>query len=183
MTTPVEIDDRVKSRPQYGPVKLQTSQQQQVFVSADANSATLQQMFDECTDIVGPDRCLWLTISADKATMATELATATAALPVATAIYVSGDESYMWDVRNTLIRLGFAPEQIQMLAPLSTARRLFCTHCYTVMEGVTHTPHKCEGCGELLLVRDHFSTLMGSYVGVSINAEDPSEIPAPEALS
>jgi len=179
MTVTVEFDERVKSRPEYPPVKLNLKQQQQVFISATGNNATFRKMFNDCEAQLGSERVTWLVVHQDLDRVLQETA---ADLPLATAVYVAGTEAYMWDVYNTLIGLDFAPEQIQMLAPESTARRLFCTHCYTVMEGVTVTPHTCEGCGELLLVRDHFNRLHGAYVGVSINAEDRSEVPAEEAL-
>ena len=179
MTITVEIDERVKSRPEYSPVKLDLKQQQQVFISATGNNATLKRMFDDCVTQLGNQRVTWLVVHQDVKRVIAETA---ADFPLATAVYIAGTEAWMWDVRNALIAEDFAPEQIQMLAPESNARRLFCTHCYTVMEGVTHNPHSCSGCGELLLVRDHFSKLYGAYVGVSINAEDRSEIPATEAL-
>jgi ribosome maturation factor RimP len=50
------------------------------------------------------------------------------------------------------------------------------------MDDIGHTPVICAGCKRPLLVRDHFSRFLGAYVGVQINAEDPTEEPATKEL-
>ncbi|MCY0963931.1 dimethylamine monooxygenase subunit DmmA family protein [Parathalassolituus penaei] len=194
MKLPDHIDPRIKSRPEYPPVILHTGRQQQVFIAESDNSPVLKQMFQDSMEIVGAERTLWLTLdhhslegglSQEQAqTQAqAQLASALGQMPLSTAIYLAGTEAFMWDVHNWLLALDFAPDQIQLLAPVSHKRRLFCTHCYTLMDNVTQSPHRCDGCGELLLVRDHFSRLAGAYVGVCINAEDRTQVPAAEDVA
>jgi hypothetical protein len=100
-----------------------------------------------------------------------------------TSLYLQGSEAFMWDIHVLAIQQGMVDEQIQMLAPVTHKRRLFCTHCYTITEDVTHSPVVCSGCQRNLLVRDHFSRLHAAYVGLQIDAEDPADLPEPEELS
>jgi len=105
-------------------------------------------------------------------------------LPVSSNVYLAAKrESVLWDRHNLDVKSGMASEQIKMLKPLGNERRLFCTHCYTVTEDVTHSPFECPGCHRLLLVRDHFSRIHSAYVGVQINAEDLDDVPETEELS
>jgi dimethylamine monooxygenase subunit C len=166
------VSTRIKSRPEYPPVVLRNGMQHQVFISQYDDHPDLASLFEAVGATAAEPRAIrhWLLVGDDALT---QLTTTLADMPIATALYVGGDEAFLWDVHQILTRLGFEPEQIQLLSPIHLARRLFCTHCYTLMEGVTHTPHTCSGCGQLLLVRDHFSRLHGAYVGVAINAEDP----------
>ncbi|MFK4752794.1 MULTISPECIES: dimethylamine monooxygenase subunit DmmA family protein [Oceanospirillaceae] len=179
LTESIEIDERIKSRPEYRPLTLLSGKQWQIFIAQNEDQTGLKQMHEECVAIARPGHIvLWVMVGDDLADSLKLLADA----PVAAAVYVAGDEPFLWDIRNALLGMDFAPDQIQLMAPASHRRRLFCTHCYTLTEDVTHSPHRCSGCGELLLVRDHFSRLHGAYVGVSINAEDRSQTFQPEEV-
>ena len=171
-STDIELDPAVKSRPDYPPVAIDTRASHQVFIAQDSEQDNLMALSEHCQNgeklsVVCP---------------ANEIPSSLGELPLSTALYVSGTEAYLWDVHNQLTQMGFGADKIQLLAPDSAARRLFCTHCYTTMEGVTHTPYTCTGCGRPLLVRDHFSRVLGAYVGVQINAEDPADLPETESL-
>lgn len=173
----MQIDPRIKSRPLYDPVVIRPKARKHLFIGAGAELDTLYQSLPQ-------EQCI--RISAGQAGLTeplrTELEAVLAELPLASAVYVCGSEGFMWDVRNLALAAGFADEQVQMCAPSNKERRLFCTHCYQITEGVTHSPQTCSACGRLLLVRDHYSKLHGAYVGVQINAEDPAEIPETEEL-
>lgn len=175
----------VKSRPDYAPVQLQPLARLQLFIGQPAGEAALTAL----SAGADPALCRQFTCAgpASSAVLSEALPEGLLALlhdaPLATAIYLAGDEPFLWDMRNLLRDLGFTAQQIVMLPPFSQARRLFCTHCYTLTEGVTHSPAVCSGCQRPLLVRDHFSRLHGAYVGVQINAEDPTELPQEEPLS
>jgi hypothetical protein len=122
--------------------------------------------------------------SDDQSLMSKEaLAPLLASLPLNTSVYLQGSEAFMWDVNSIAIEQGMVADQINMLTPISKQRRLFCTHCYTITEGVTHSPAVCSGCQRNLLVRDHFSRLHSAYVGLQIDAEDPADLPPVEELS
>jgi len=187
----MQVEPQIKSRPTYPKVELRPHVQQHLFVSTAEGFPVIRPLYEAAPEA---ERMLYLfdsegegePVDADShrlAELATVLNGAFSKLPLASALYVAGHEAFLWDVRNLALGAGMADEQIQLCAPVSNRRRLFCTHCYTLMEDVTHSPHVCTGCGRELLVRDHFSKLRGAYVGVQINAEDTSEQPAVEELS
>lgn len=197
-------DGRIKSRPLYSPIEIKEKAAFHFFIeegkskkSDDQGASTpgLLGLFNQCQSSVKN----WLNLdSADisavskgdqgksihlQSAESEEFALALSSLPLAAQVYVSGSESFMWDVHNLFISAGLLTEQVSLMQPTSTIRRVFCTHCYTVMEEVTHTPVACEGCQRPLLVRDHFSRFHGAYVGLNVNAEDVSDIPEKEALT
>lgn len=180
----MQIDPSIKSRPSYQAPVLVASARLQLFVCQATARDQLLSLYQQCE----PEQADWLEVG-DSATetgtgeaLLQRLQSLLADAPVATRLYVAGDEAFLWDVRNQALVAGLVDEQIQLAPPVSRARRLFCTHCYTLMDGVEFSPHSCSGCGRLLLVRDHFARLHGAYVGVQINAEDPGEQPEQEVL-
>lgn len=102
--------------------------------------------------------------------------------PAGTHFYLSGPEVFLWQVYQVLRERGIARDHVSMELLGSKARRVTCVHCKTMNEGVTTNPHLCKGCHQWLLVRDHFSRLMGAYVGVRIDAEEHGVVPAPEEV-
>ena len=72
--------------------------------------------------------------------------------------------------------------RIQQEVAGSLARTVYCVHCRLMNEGVTTTVHRCVRCGTSLTVRDHFSRPLGAYMGVSVDAETPGDVPEPEVL-
>jgi len=178
----------VKSRPQYPPVSLNMSAQYQVFIAqtgiaGEKADALLQPLKSGCEKSGQPFtvqtfHVLANGVSSDNSAISlVELPQKLARIPVSSAFYLAGNESFMWDVAALLKDAGFVEEQIHMLPPVSNKRRLFCTHCYAITEAVTQTPAVCRGCGRHLLVRDHFSKIHRAYVGVQIDAEDPADLP------
>ena len=185
----MQIDPSIKSRPTYHPPRLVESAGLHLFVCQPEALAQLEPLFAACP----PERMRLLLVGEAEAvpegarvctaeTLPEQLQLLLSEAPVSTWLYVGGSEMFLWDVRNQAREAGLVDEQIQLAPPVNRARRLFCTHCYTLMEGVEVSPFKCAGCGRLLLVRDHFSRLHGAYVGVQINAEDPQEKPEQEVL-
>lgn len=174
-----EIVPGIKSRPVYLPVTMDPRSQRQMFISQGQITRELQSLYDACQN--GEKSLLVVGASAD--TPGSEpvslegLPEYAATLPASSSFYLAGTEAFMWDVAHLLNQAGFISDQIHMLPPVSNERRLFCTHCYTLMEPVTRSPHTCTGCGRALLVRDHFSRVHRAYVGVQINAEDPADLP------
>ena len=188
-------DDRIKSRPLYSPIEIRENAAFHLFVEEQsvgdkqAEPSDLANLFEQCQSQVKS----WLNPSAQdvlelskgmaqNSEASKEFALALSSLPLAAHVYVAGTESFIWDVHNVLVNAGLLTEQISLMKPNSTVRRVFCTHCYTVMEDVTHTPVTCAGCQRPLLVRDHFSRVHGAYVGLNVNAEDENDIPEKEAL-
>jgi len=185
----MQIDPSIKSRPTYQPPRLVESAGLHLFVCEPEALAQFKPLLGACP----PERMRLLLAGEAEAVpedaqactveaMPEQLQAVLSEAPVSTRLYVGGSEMFLWDVRNQALKAGLVDEQIQLAPPTRKARRLFCTHCYTLMEGVEVSPFKCTGCGRLLLVRDHFSRLHGAYVGVQINAEDPQEEPEQEVL-
>lgn len=187
MQEPAEYE--TKSRPVYPPVLLNPAASFHVFITEESALLKVSPMFEACdTDqkillLVGDHEIEGSEYQSvdvvDLPAMVEEVLTGA---PVSTTVYVSGQESFLWDVRKMSRDAGLASEQVLLVEPAQNKRRLFCTHCHEITEDVTHTPATCSHCGRLLLVRDHFSRLHGAYVGVQINAEDAKDIPATEEL-
>lgn len=179
----------IKSRPVYVPVSLNFASVFHVFVTEGEGLPEVTALFEACDAeqkqlLVVGDQAFegdhYQRVDADKINgLLTEVLTGA---PVATTVYVAGRESFLWDVRKVSRDAGLAGEQVLLFEPVIQKRRLFCTHCHEITEDVSHSPMACSHCGRLLLVRDHFSRLHGAYVGVQINAEDATDIPATEEL-
>lgn len=182
----------IKSRPVYEDIGIDPAVQKHLFIAQTGSFDKLAKIYQACPSdkscwIVGddtqeslPDNSRFVSQDGIDTVFGEQFAD----LPISSHIYVAGqNESFLWDIHNLATRAGLASEQVKMFEPVTNQRRLFCTHCYTLTEGVTHSPYECPGCGRLLLVRDHFSRIHAAYVGVIINAEDPNDIPEIEELS
>lgn len=102
------------------------------------------------------------------------------AATMGTRLYAVGSESFLGQVvRRALLRHVNHASIITELSG-SLARRVQCVHCKHTTEHVTTTFYECPGCGETLLVRDHYSRRLAAFQGVSATAEDPSERPVAE---
>jgi hypothetical protein len=97
-----------------------------------------------------------------------------------TRLYVAGTEGFIGRVVTLAIEHGIDHKSVVTEHSGSRARRVQCVHCKHFTEDVTVSIFECAGCGVLLLVRDHYSRRLAAFQGVCVNAEDPSERPAPE---
>lgn len=132
------------------------------LTDVSAASAEGAQLFGCDTDLV-----TWL---------AEQLAEST----VSTTVYLAGPEGFLWKCHAVARASGMARSAVRMDLTGSAARRVYCVHCKTVAERVQTTVHRCAGCGHSLWIRDHFSRLLGCYVGVRVDAESPGVVPEPE---
>lgn len=96
--------------------------------------------------------------------------------------YAAGSEPFLWDVFNIAQSAGLSRQEMQFAEVGPKARRIYCVHCRTMMEGVTTSIATCKGCGASLFVRDHFSRRLAAYMAVQIDAEVPGEVPEAEEL-
>ncbi|MEJ2061270.1 MAG: dimethylamine monooxygenase subunit DmmA family protein [Gammaproteobacteria bacterium] len=185
----------VKSQPVYVPLAADFSARSHVLV---AESAGLDAVLRVVTELKGQGgdaavEVYWLgpepaklasqavvsafdTLGALTAALAQRLASAGMGLR----LYLAGRESFIWRVNLVAREAGLREDEVLREACGSRARRVFCVHCRTLIEDVTTNPVTCPSCGELLEVRDHFSRAMAAYIGVVVNAEDPSDAPEPE---
>ncbi|WP_353229609.1 dimethylamine monooxygenase subunit DmmA family protein [Novosphingobium sp.] len=97
-------------------------------------------------------------------------------------LYAVGSEPFVWDVARAAGAAGMGREELRLFATGATTRRVSCVHCRTVNPGVTTTLVQCAGCGALLEVRDHFSRVHNTWLGVQCDAEIPGAIPPTEPL-
>ncbi|WP_020680781.1 dimethylamine monooxygenase subunit DmmA family protein [Marinobacterium rhizophilum] len=180
----------IKSRPVYAPVCLQRQAQFHLFICEADGLDILRPLVREASCLSSallvfgrsPAANIETGRFCDPEQASAEVAATLLQAPLASAIYVAGREAFLWQVRNQAREVGFADEQIRLCSPVNRLRRVFCTHCYELTDDVGHTPVTCAGCKRPLLVRDHFSRFLGAYVGVQINAEDPTEEHATEEL-
>lgn len=103
-------------------------------------------------------------------------------LRVSDRLFVQGNEPFVWSVFLAARQLGLAEGQIQLAHAGSQRRRVWCTHCHGLTEGVSTSTVACAGCGRELLVRDHFSRRHGAFMGVMVDAEVPGERPMPQEV-
>ena len=98
-------------------------------------------------------------------------------------LYVAGSESFIGEVISRAAGFGVIPQSVVAEKCGLPARRVQCVHCKYITEAVTATPYVCLGCGQSLLVRDHFSRRLSAFQGVRIDAEVPGDIPPAQELS
>jgi predicted RNA-binding Zn-ribbon protein involved in translation (DUF1610 family) len=97
-------------------------------------------------------------------------------------IYAVGSEAFIWDAYNVAMGAGLDGAEVFTHHAGPFVRRVYCTHCRTMIEDVAVTIIPCPVCGAHLFVRDHFSRRLAAFMGVIVDAEVPGEIPAAEAL-
>lgn len=98
-------------------------------------------------------------------------------------VYAVGSEAFIWDAHNVAISSGLDKAEVFVHHAGPLVRRVYCTHCRTMIEDVAVNIVPCPACGAHLFVRDHFSRRLAAFMGVIVDAEVPGEIPAAEALT
>jgi len=97
-------------------------------------------------------------------------------------LYAVGTESFIWDAANTARRVGMAEDEVFLAQAGSLHRRIYCTHCKTMIENVNTNLTPCLGCGATLFVRDHFSRRLAAFMGIQADAEEPGILPPLQTL-
>jgi predicted RNA-binding Zn-ribbon protein involved in translation (DUF1610 family) len=97
-------------------------------------------------------------------------------------LYALGTEGFLWDVMNLARLYGLGEGEVRLCQAGSLRRRVYCTHCKTMIETVTTNIVGCPACGAKLFVRDHFSRRLAAFMGVAVDAEAPGEIPEIEVI-
>lgn len=192
----------MKSRPVYGMLTFAERHNGHLFVSCDQGAMAVKRVLDETVwsgtslrvlHTSGPGGDDYAVLLEGRPGLTVEfypsldsllpaLAEATSQSPAGTYCYLSGPEAFLWKVFGVLREHGVARDHLTMELLGSKARIVSCVHCKALNEAVTTNPHCCEGCGQWLLVRDHFSRLLGAYVGVRIDAEEHGLVPEPEQV-
>jgi predicted RNA-binding Zn-ribbon protein involved in translation (DUF1610 family) len=102
--------------------------------------------------------------------------------PVGFRLYAAGTEAFLWDTMNIARQTGMGKGEVFLSHAGSLRRRVYCTHCKTMIEDVTTSIVPCPACGANLFVRDHFSRRLAAFMGVKVDAEVPGEVPEAELI-
>lgn len=90
-----------------------------------------------------------------------------------THLYLSGTERQVWHLYNAACALGMRPQEISVQRSAASLSPVYCVHCSTYQETGDTGLTSCVHCGVHLVIRDHFSRLLGAYMGVVADAEQP----------
>lgn len=172
----------IVSRPFYSEVEFNASAQTQIFIcqgrDANALKGDVQGLYDSCSTA---ERHLILAMTSTQAQE--QLAPLLDDVSLSSAVYLAGDETFIWSLNKYLRESGMLAEQIQAFKSSSNARQVFCCHCHSITPDVHTNPAKCGHCERLLTVTDHFSKRNVAFFGYQVNAEDPNDIPQAQELS
>lgn len=120
------------------------------------------------------------TLAADGEDLATRMTARLRDARVGIRVYVAGDEGFVRATSAAALAAGVLHDELRTQVTTSAARRVWCSHCREITEGVTTTVTPCAGCGRTLEVFHHFSRRRGAYLGFQADAEAPGELPEPE---
>jgi predicted RNA-binding Zn-ribbon protein involved in translation (DUF1610 family) len=99
-----------------------------------------------------------------------------------TRLYLAGSESFIGLAMKVARQFDLNADEVLREHCGSLVRRVWCVHCDSYNENITQRVFACSGCGKPLVVRDHYSRLMGAFMGVQGDAEVPGELPEPSDL-
>lgn len=99
-----------------------------------------------------------------------------------TQLYMAGSESFIWSAVKLAKLHGVQEDDVMKQIVSTLSRPVYCVHCKGVTPDVTTNIASCRKCGRKLFVRDHFSRLLGAYMGLQVDAEDPGQVPAIEEI-
>jgi len=101
---------------------------------------------------------------------------------IGTALYLAGSETFIGRAMQVATEYDLRTDQVLREHCGTFARRVVCMHCGVYNEDIVHRIFCCAGCGEPLVVRDHYSRQWAAFMGVKADAETPGIIPDNEEL-
>jgi len=99
-----------------------------------------------------------------------------------TRLYLSGSESFIGTTMQAANAVDPNRDEVLREHSGTLVRRVWCAHCDTYTENVTHRVFTCPGCQLDLVVRDHYSRRLAAFQGIKADGEVPGEMPAAEEL-
>lgn len=99
-----------------------------------------------------------------------------------TRLYLAGSESFIGTAMQVAHSYDLDRDEVLREHAGSLTRRVWCAHCDTYTENVTHRVFECPGCHLNLIVRDHYSRRLAAFQGVKADGEVPGELPDAEEL-
>lgn len=110
------------------------------------------------------------------------LDTVLSAATMGTRLYLAGSESFIGTAMQICRSYDLDADEVLREHAGSLTRRVWCAHCDTYTENVTHRVFECPGCHLNLVVRDHYSGRLAAFQGVKADGEVPGELPEAEEL-
>ncbi|MBV1837047.1 dimethylamine monooxygenase subunit DmmA family protein [Acetobacter estunensis] len=80
-------------------------------------------------------------------------------------LYAAGRPAFLAQVAKVADDAGLCSGEILLDEPAGSERRVFCVYCDTLHDGVSGDTLVCRGCATELSVRDHYSRVLGAYMG------------------
>ncbi|MCY1215373.1 hypothetical protein D9M68_154590 [compost metagenome] len=99
-----------------------------------------------------------------------------------TRLYLSGSESFIGTAMQVANAVDLNRDEVLREHSGTLVRRVWCAHCDTYTENVTHRVFTCPGCQLNLVVRDHYSRRLAAFQGIKADGEVPGELPPAEEL-
>ncbi|WGI25078.1 dimethylamine monooxygenase subunit DmmA family protein [Halomonas alkaliantarctica] len=99
-----------------------------------------------------------------------------------TRLYLSGSESFIGTAMQAANAVDLTRDEVLREHSGTLVRRVWCAHCDTYTENVTHRVFTCPGCQLDLVVRDHYSRRLAAFQGIKADGEVPGELPVSEEL-
>ena len=99
-----------------------------------------------------------------------------------TRLYLSGSESFIGTAMQAANAVDLNRDEVLREHSGTLVRRVWCAHCDTYTENVTHRVFTCPGCQLNLVVRDHYSRRLAAFQGIKADGEVPGEMPPAEEL-
>lgn len=111
-----------------------------------------------------------------------ELARLLSNAKIGTGLYLAGSETFIGRAMQIASEYDLKRDEILREHCGTLVRRVMCIHCNAYNENVTRRVFKCKSCGEMLIVRDHYSRTWAAFMGVKADAETPGTLPPDEEL-
>lgn len=101
---------------------------------------------------------------------------------IGTVLYLSGSETFIGCAMQVASAYDLKRDEVLREHCGTFARRVLCIHCNTFNDDITRRVFRCDSCGEMLVVRDHYSRTWAAFMGVKADAETPGTLPPDEEL-
>lgn len=101
---------------------------------------------------------------------------------IGTVLYLSGSETFIGCAMQVASAYDLQRDEVLREHCGTLARRVMCIHCNAFNDNITRRVFRCESCGEMLVVRDHYSRTWAAFMGVKADAETPGTLPPDEEL-
>ena len=101
---------------------------------------------------------------------------------IGTVLYLSGSETFIGCAMQVASAYDLKRDEVLREHCGTFARRVQCIHCNEFNDNITRRVFRCNSCGEMLIVRDHYSRTWAAFMGVKADAETPGTFPPDEEL-